>query len=278
MPRLEARWSGAEADADLFRPRRDLVLEAEDGPGRFVQVEGPFQSYERNVQAEADGSISELTTYELAIPWFGWVFALPTRRSLRRAPSHRPHGGSQPWWAPPQRLDPRSAHVLGLLAAAQLTTGFCNTLFSQTVAFAADEFGASEGAQGVAGSVVRVGIILTVLLLALADRIGRRRILVGTAVAAPLLAAVGALAPSLVVLTGLQTIARPVAISLGLVVTIVAAEEMPPGSRAYAVSVLGLAYAARRRHVRLGAAAGRPRDPRLAADLRGRGSSTSSSP
>jgi predicted MFS family arabinose efflux permease len=44
-------------------------------------------------------------------------------------------------------------------------------------------------------------------------------------------------------LAGLQTIARPVAIALGLVVTIVAAEEMPPGSRAYAVSVLGLAYA-----------------------------------
>jgi MFS family permease len=243
MPRLEARWSGAEADADLFRPRRDLVLEAEDGPGRFVQAEGPFRSYERTVQAEPDGSITETTTYRLAIPWFGWVFALPTRRSLRRAPSHRPHGGSQPWWAPPQRLDARSAHVLGLLAAAQLTTGFCNTLFSQTVAFAADEFGASEGAQGVAGSVVRVGIILTVLLLALADRVGRRRILVGTAVAAPLLAAVGAFAPSLAVLAGMQTIARPVAISLGLVVTIVAAEEMPPGSRAYAVSVLGLAYA-----------------------------------
>jgi len=243
MPRLEARWSGAEADPDLFRPRRDLVLETEDGPGRFVQAEGPFQRYERQVQADADGSITETTSYRLAIPWFGWVFALPTRRSLQRAPSHRPHGGRQPWWAPPQRLDARSAHILGLLAAAQLTTGFCNTLFSQTVAFAADEFGASEGAQGVAGSVVRVGIILTVLLLALADRIGRRRILVGTAVAAPLLAAVGALAPSLVVLAGIQTIARPVAIALGLVVTIVAAEEMPPGSRAYAVSVLGLAYA-----------------------------------
>ena len=93
MPRLEARWSGAEADPDLFRPRRDLVLEAEDGPGRFVQAEGPFQRYERQVQAEADGSITETTSYRLAIPWFGWVFALPTRRSLQRAPSHRPHGG-----------------------------------------------------------------------------------------------------------------------------------------------------------------------------------------
>jgi MFS family permease len=243
MPRLEARWSGAEADPHLFQPRSDLVLEAADGPGRFVQAEGPFEHYERQVGTEPDGSITEVTTYRLAIPWFGWVFALPTRRGLQRAPSHRPHGGAQPWWAPPQRLDARAAHVLGLLAAAELTAGFCNTLFSQTVAFAADEFGASEGAQGVAGSVVRVGIVLTVLLLALADRVGRRRVLVGAAVAAPILAALGALAPSLFALAGLQTIARPVAIALGLVVTIVAAEEMPPGSRAYAVSVLGLAYA-----------------------------------
>ena len=244
MPRLEARWSGAEADADLFRPRRDLVLEAEDGPGRFVQAEGPF----RQLRADGAGRAGRLDHRDHDLSAGHPVVRLgiraahpaqPAARARVTAPTvARSRGGHLR-----SASTPRSAHVLGLLAAAQLTTGFCNTLFSQTVAFAADEFGASEGAQGVAGSVVRVGIILTVLLLALADRVGRRRILVGTAVAAPLLAAVGAFAPSLAVLAGMQTIARPVAISLGLVVTIVAAEEMPPGSRAYAVSVLGLAYA-----------------------------------
>ena len=168
--------------------------------------------------------------------------------------------------------------MLGLLAAAQLTTGFCNTLFTQTVAFAADEFGASDGAQGVAGSVVRVGIIFTVLLLALADRIGRRRILVGAAVAAPLLAAVGALAPSLAVLTVMQTIARPVAISLG-------AGGHDRGGRGDAAGEPGLrgeraraGLRARRRHVRLGAPAGRPGHARAGGSSTPSGSSTSSSP
>ncbi|HEY8093689.1 MAG TPA: MFS transporter [Acidimicrobiales bacterium] len=243
MPRLEARWSGAQAEPKLLEPRDDLILERPAGPGRFEQAEGPFRSYERTVSEGADGAITEVTSYRLAIPWFGWAFARPTRRSLLRPPDQRLHGGRQPWWAPPQRLDARAAHVLGLLAAAQLTVGFCNAVFSQTAAFAADEFGASEGAQGVAGSIVRLGIVFTVILLALADRVGRRRILVGTAIAAPLLAAIGAVAPSLAALTAIQTVARPVAIALGLVVTIVAAEEMPAGSRAYAVSVLGLAYA-----------------------------------
>ena len=104
----------------------------------------------------------------------------PTRRSLQRAPSHRPHGGRSRGGRRRSASTPGPAHVLGLLAAAQLTTGFCNTLFSQTVAFAADEFGASEGGAG-RGRLRRAGRhhLHASLLLALADRIGRRRILVG---------------------------------------------------------------------------------------------------
>ena len=182
------------------------MLETEEAPGRFVQQEGPFSSYERTVQAGAGGEVTETTTYQLDIPWFRWVFALPVRRGLQRLPAHRPHGERQPWWAPPQRLDARAAHVLGLLAAGQVIAGFGSTLFSQTVAFAADEFGTSEGAQGVAGSIIRLGIVVSVVLLALADRIGRRRILVGCAIAAPIGAA-AALAPSFAVLTAIQTVA-----------------------------------------------------------------------
>jgi MFS family permease len=242
VPRLESLWSGDEVVSTLFEARSDLVLEASDGPGCFVQQEGPFTSYQRSVERQPDGAVREVIAYRLVIPWFGWLFAIPTRRGLARPPSERLHG-RQPWWAPPQRLDPRAARVLGLLAAAELLTGFCSTIFSQTVAFAADDFGAGERAQGVAGTVVRLGIVFAVILLALADRVGRRRVLVGCAIAAPVLTATGAFAPSLAALTALQTLSRPIAIALGLVVTIVAAEEMPAGSRAYAVSVLGLSYA-----------------------------------
>jgi MFS family permease len=247
VSRLESCWPRDSPGQDLFSPRDDIVLEAMVEPGRFVQREGTFRTYERIVTAVVDErgepAVDEVTTYSLDIPWFGWLFAIPTRRALQRPPAERLHGGRQPWWAPPQRLDARAAHVLGLLAAASLIAGYCNTLFSQTVAFAADEFGAGERAQGVAGTVVRLGIVFTVVLLAFADRAGRRLVLVGAAVTAPVLAASGAVAPSLAVLTAIQTVARPVAIALALVIAIVAAEEMPPGSRAYAISVLGLAYA-----------------------------------
>jgi MFS family permease len=243
MPRLEVRWSGEQADPQLLQPRDDLILEETTGPGTFGQAEGSFRTYERRVTQGADGSITEVTDYHLAIPWFGWLFAIPTRRALRRPFAERLHGGRQPWWAPPQRLDARAAHVLGLLAAASMATGFCSTVFSQTAAFASDEFGASERAQGIAGVIVRLGIVLTVVLLARADHVGRRQIAIGCAAAAPVLTMIGAFAPSLAILTSIQTLARPVALALGLVVSIIAAEEMPAGSRAYAVSVLGLCYA-----------------------------------
>jgi MFS-type transporter involved in bile tolerance (Atg22 family) len=69
-------------------------------------------------------------------------------------------------------LTARQAHVLGLLAAASLSAAFVNTLFTQTVNFAADDFGISEGSQGIAGVIVRCGIVLALPFTVLADRLG----------------------------------------------------------------------------------------------------------
>ena len=54
---------------------------------------------------------------------------------------------------PPDRFDARSSSVLGTLCAAAVLFGYLNTLFNQTIAFAADEFRAGNAAQGVAGGV-----------------------------------------------------------------------------------------------------------------------------
>ena len=63
-------------------------------------------------------------------------------RRRRTPPTH--HAAPTPWWAPPDRLDPRALTVLGLLAAASMSSAFVNTLFTQTVNFAADDFGVSD--------------------------------------------------------------------------------------------------------------------------------------
>jgi MFS family permease len=225
-----------------MRPRRDVVVEAPDGDGAFTAAAGPFTRYRRSVTAAPLGDGRFLATvtadFRLAVPGWGVVFVPLLRRALTRPPT-----GGMPWWAPPDRLDQRAGTALGHLLTASLVAGYLGTLLTQTITFAADEFEAGEGAQGVTLAVVRAAIVPALLLVALADRRGRRRLLVGSAVGAVVLAASGALAPSLAVLGATQVAARGCSIALAILITIVAAEEMPAGSRAFAISVLTMAGA-----------------------------------
>src|ERR687894_635871 len=141
-------------------------------------------------------------------------------------------------------LGPRASAVLGLLAVLSLIGGYLGTLLTQTITYAADGFGVhGDREQGQALATVRVGILLALVLVTLADRRGRRPLLLLTAAGGCALAATGALSPSPPWLTASQTVARALSAALGILITVVAAEEMPRGSRAYAISVLGMAAA-----------------------------------
>ncbi len=233
----------------LLQPRDDLLTERACGDGTYDQAVGPFSNYVRRLEPAA-GAVVERTTYRLAIPWFGWVFRVPVRMLVARrwhSPLHGGHGVPDrtphrtPWWAPPDQIDARQALVMGLLAAASMTSAFVNTLFTQTAKFAADDFGVGNTGVGVAGAVVRAGIVLALPFAVLADRIGRRRVIRFVAWAAPSVAALGALAPSFPVLVATQAVGRPLGLALDFLVAVAVAEEMPRNSRAYAVSVMAMA-------------------------------------
>lgn len=140
----------------------------------------------------------------------------------------------------PQSLTPRQARVLGLLWLACLPASFVNTIFTQTVAFAADEFGVGAAGQGFGAAVVRWGIVLMIPLAALADRIGRRRLIVAMAWCAPIAAATGAFAPTFGALVATQAVARPLGIALSVFVIVAATEEMGSDARAWALGVLAI--------------------------------------
>ncbi len=243
---LVRRWPDTPQERDrLLAPRDDLVLEAADCdpvdsagatplPRRFTQDDGPFTAYERTVSADGV-SLVETTRYCLTVPWFGWLFRAPVRRVLARRGSH------QSWWAPPDRLDATQVLVIGLLAAASMSAAFVNTLFTQTVNFAADDFGVDNTGIGIAGAVVRLGILIALPAAVVADRIGRRRVILVVAWLGPVGSLLGAFAPSFAVLVATQTVARPMGIALAFLVGVVASEEMPRNCRAYAVSILAMA-------------------------------------
>ena len=241
------RWpNDPEHRTRIAAPRVDLISEREiertevDAGEQivFAQALGPFTTYQRIVDLPApsqhDARVLERTRYRLKIPWFGWLFSLPVRGVLARRLK------AKGWWSPPDEVDATQVLVIGLLAAASMSAAFINTIFTQTVGFAADDFGISETAKGDSGSIVRAGIIFALPAAVIADRIGRRKVLVVVAFLAPLLTMLGAASPSFAFLVATQTIGRPMGIALAFVIGVIAAEEMPKNSRAYAISILAM--------------------------------------
>jgi MFS family permease len=241
VPGLVVAESVDQATLDRIRsPRNDVVGERAAGDDRYELDHGPFERYTRTVHVTPDdGRYSVTQRFDYRLPPGTWRFLMnhPVRHALRRPP--RP-GGRLPWWYPPQRPDARAASVLGMLATLSLVVGYHGTLLTQTMSFAADEFGAGTTAQGGAFAAVRVGALLAILLAALADRRGRRRLLVVSLLGAIGSTVVGALVPNLATLAATQVVNRGSVSAASVLLVVIAAEEMPAGARAYALSLLSM--------------------------------------
>ena len=236
--------------------RCDIVAERAVGEDRFEAIDGPFRHYERRLSlartedrelggADPDGAnpdgtweLTETTSYRLAVPVWAPLFHFPVRSALRRRRATHSY-----WWAPPDRLNARTATVLGLLCTIQVVDGYLGTVLTATLTFAADEFGHGNQAQGVLMGVVRAGVLIALVTAALADRHGRKRLLLAAGLGSCLTTAMGALAPGFWFLGGTQLVARGLSTALGILIVILAAEEMPARSRAWAMSVLVLCAA-----------------------------------
>jgi MFS family permease len=131
--------------------------------------------------------------------------------------------------------------ILLLLALASIPFAYVNTLFTQTVSFAADNFGRSDADIGFGAAVVRWGVLIVPPVALLADRVGRRAVLVTAAWAAPLLAALGALAPSYEWLVASQAVARPLALVMNVMILVILTEEMSSESRAKSLGFVAIA-------------------------------------
>ncbi len=240
MPTITTTQELASHDlSQLRQPRTDIVTEKLTDVDQWCCVEGPFREYQRSIKIKPLNPdryvVTETTIYVLgARPW-NWLLYFPIRHALRnRKPSYNY------WWAPPDRLNQRAATVLALLAGMQLVDGYLGTVLSQTITFAADEFGHGNRAQGIVQSVVRAGVLIALVVSVLADKKGRKNLLLLTGIASCCFTVLGGISGNLWFLGGTQLLARGLSTALGVLIVIVAVEEMPAGSRAWSVSVLAL--------------------------------------
>ncbi|HUQ40571.1 MAG TPA: MFS transporter [Acidimicrobiales bacterium] len=232
----ERRLTDAQVDAAL-RPRRSWLCERDEGGGRFGLENGPFHSYERVIElgdAQSDGSrhVRQTVTYSIAIDYVWFLFALSMRRLLRKLPGN----DHMPWWMPPDVLDGRAATTLGCLALLSYATGSLSVLLSQTLTYAADQFRADTGAQGVAVAFVRADVLVALVFVWAADRRGRRWALLSAGLCAALGTVASGLTPSLPWFALAQIVARGGTAAAALLIGIMLAEEMPASARAWSLS------------------------------------------
>ena len=232
-------------DAGLGRwaePWDGLVREQLDGDGTFSAVEGPFREYRRTVEVTAAGDgrheVTSTVDFRLALPYWSWLLSLPVRHALRTP------GAPLPWWGPADRLDARAASALGVLCMASAVAGYIGTSMAQTITYASDDFQLhGDRPQSVALAAARICVFFAVAIVAFADRRGRRRLLLWSATGALLFSATTALAPSIGWYTVSQILTRSCSTAMAVLITVLAAEEMPAGARAFGVSVLGMSGA-----------------------------------
>ncbi len=208
----------------------------------FVQADGPLARYRRTVELSPDpaGGVRVTQTVDLTVglPYVSWVFAPLLRHHLGRIGVPAP----RPWWAPPARLSHRAAVTLAALCAFSALEGYLGDLLPTVMTYAGREFGVGSAGQGVALGVVQANAVLALMLLGRADRRGRRAIVIGCTAAAGVVTAAAAASPSLAVLTAAQVIAASLVTAADVLLGVLAVEEMPPGSRAWAVALVTMSF------------------------------------
>ncbi len=238
MPIIRATHSASTgSSARLLAPRDDaLVVECEQGPGRFEAVGGPFAQWTRTVDECDDGTLREVITYRSAVPHWGRLVDVLLRRVVRSGVD----GGAAPWWSPPDRLNAHEANVLGLTATLALLAGFLGGLVTQTLTFVAKDLGGNTWTQSVSLSVIRIGALFTLGAMAMADRVGRRPLVRWCLSGAAIAATMTAVSPDIWTVTATQTVCRGLVAGAALLLPVICAEELPAGSRAFATGVLAL--------------------------------------
>lgn len=259
----KARAVIAAADLDeILAPRNGIVAERQVGPapaaggqrvgaspeggGRctvcFEQAEGPLAYYERwvAVHPRSDGQVEvhQAVNMRVGLPGFSWLFAVPLRFHTARIGRIQ----RSPWWAPPARLSRRAAVVLATLCLLIIIVGYLADLLADTMTYAGGDFHVGKSGQGIALGVVEAGAVGALALLHLADRRGRRPVLVATLLGSAVASTAGAVAPSLVFLTVFQLVAASLVGASLVIIGVMAAEEMPAGSRAWALGVIGMSF------------------------------------
>lgn len=149
-----------------------------------------------------------------------------------------------PWWIPPfmgrvpDRIGPAHLRVLGFVTLAMLFENYDLSLLGHSLPQIAEAFALDDVALGWFIFLTRLGALPAFLLLSLADRIGRRRLLLLSIAGMSLGSFATALALSPFQFMAAQIVTRSFIISAAVTSFVVVSEELPAANRGWGIGIL----------------------------------------
>lgn len=169
------------------------------------------------------------------------------------APSSPAPRRRNPWWIPPflgrvpDAVGAPALRLLGLISLGLAFDSYDNALMNSTISRVADELGIELGHVGYYTAAVRTAGVVAFLVVPFADRLGRRRVFLGSllGMAAGYAATALAQTPAWYVVAQIAT--RASMLTMASMCNVFVTEEMPAGHRAWAmgtmIAVSGIGYA-----------------------------------
>jgi MFS transporter, putative metabolite:H+ symporter len=140
-------------------------------------------------------------------------------------------------------LSPANRRLLLLLSTATFFEGYDRFIVTLALPYIAHDLGAGEGVLGWSLSVIRGGALLAIVLCLMADRVGRRGVLLWTVLGYTVVTALTGMSRGLADFVALQVVAS-VFLNTELALSqVVIAEEFPATSRGLGLGLLGAAAA-----------------------------------
>lgn len=150
-----------------------------------------------------------------------------------------------PWWIPPflgrvpTSVSPGHVQLMGAVSLAAFFENFDQAMLTQAVKQIAADFALGESELGNLLGWVRLGAIPALLLIPVADRIGRRRVFLASVVGMSLATALAAFSTSAAVFVGLQMVGRTFMVTCTATAFVIVTEELAAENRGWGIGIIG---------------------------------------
>lgn len=149
-----------------------------------------------------------------------------------------------PWWIPPvvgrvPDLEPRLLRLLGLVSLALFFESYDISMITAALRYIARDLGIADPQLGGYLAATRLGALPALLIIPLADRLGRRRVFLASVVGVSLATFLTAFVQTPIQFVAVQMVTRTFLLTGSAVAAVVVTEEFPAAHRGWGIGILG---------------------------------------